>query len=137
MNPDKNNQDSSVELPAPQYEDQPAPTANVETEGLENQGEQSMAAELPQSAPPPVPVTNDPISSDGLAQLLPSDPAAMSTTVPQVADDSDLIEKEWVEKAKAIVAQTTDDPYVQNKELSKFKADYMKKRYNKEIPTDG
>jgi hypothetical protein len=52
---------------------------------------------------------------------------------PQVADDGDVIEKEWVEKAKHIVAQTRQDPYRQTKELHKFKAEYMQKRYNKTI----
>lgn len=56
-----------------------------------------------------------------------------STTFPQIADDNDLIEKEWVLKAKEIVAQTAHDPHLQNKAISRFKADYLKKRYNKDI----
>jgi general stress protein 26 len=62
-------------------------------------------------------------------------PASQATLVgtPQIADDADLIEKEWVEKAKEIVEQTKHDPYLQNKEITKVKADYMKKRYNKDI----
>lgn len=52
---------------------------------------------------------------------------------PLVAEDSDLIEKEWVVKAKQIVAATREDPHLQNKEMSRFKADYLKKRYNKDI----
>lgn len=52
---------------------------------------------------------------------------------PQIADDNDLIEKEWVIHAKEIVARTAHDPHLQNKELNKFKADYLKKRYNKDI----
>jgi hypothetical protein len=47
--------------------------------------------------------------------------------------EGDLIEKEWVEKAKQIVGQTSDDPFMQQQELSKMKAQYMKKRYNKDI----
>jgi hypothetical protein len=47
--------------------------------------------------------------------------------------DSDLIEKEWVDKAKQIVERTRDDPYKQSEELTVFKADYMKKRYGKTI----
>jgi hypothetical protein len=58
---------------------------------------------------------------------------ATPVTAPAVADDLDLIEKEWVEKAKAIVAQTRSDPYNQNKEMNRFKADYMQKRYGKDI----
>lgn len=52
---------------------------------------------------------------------------------PLVASDEDLIEKEWVDKAKKIVAQTKDDPYSQEKEVSRLQADYLKKRYGKEI----
>jgi len=50
-----------------------------------------------------------------------------------IADDTDLIEKEWVNKAKAIVERTKADPHTQNKEMTKIKADYLKKRYNKDI----
>ena len=52
---------------------------------------------------------------------------------PAVANDIDLIEKEWVDKAKAIVAKTRNDPHAQNSEMNRFKADYMKKRYGKDI----
>ncbi len=61
-----------------------------------------------------------------------SQPAAQSIS-PSVANDLDLIEKEWVEKAKAIVIKTRTDPHTQNDEINKFKADYMKKRYGKDI----
>ncbi|MFO0881842.1 MAG: hypothetical protein U0491_00085 [Candidatus Saccharimonadales bacterium] len=53
--------------------------------------------------------------------------------LPPVADDVDVIEKEWVEKAKTIVEQTKADPHQQSAALSTFKNDYMKKRYGKEI----
>lgn len=52
---------------------------------------------------------------------------------PLTANDDDLIEKEWVQKAKKIVMQTRDDPYTQEKEVSKLQADYIKKRYGKDI----
>lgn len=64
---------------------------------------------------------------------VPGAPASGSQGSPPVADDVDLIEKEWVQRAKALVAKTKDDPHTQNKEMNKFKADYIKKRYNKEI----
>lgn len=53
--------------------------------------------------------------------------------VPAVADDLDLIEKEWVRKAKEIVMATQGDPYNQNKQMNEMKVDYIKKRYNKDI----
>lgn len=66
-------------------------------------------------------------------------PASQSPTslpqgwMPQIADDTDLIEKEWVDKAKEIVAQTAHDPYLQNKEINKVRREYLKKRYNKDL----
>lgn len=63
-------------------------------------------------------------------------PAAEAHDAPAIADDADLIEKEWVEKAKQLVDQTKNDPYKQNKEINKFKAVYIKKRYNKDIQLD-
>ena len=55
------------------------------------------------------------------------------TDSPVIADDNDLIEQEWVDKAKAIIEKTREDPHMQNKEIGEVKADYIKKRYNKEI----
>ena len=54
-------------------------------------------------------------------------------TAPDLANDVDVIEKEWVDKAKQIVKETVDDPYKQNHNVSMLKADYMKKRYGKDI----
>ena len=56
-----------------------------------------------------------------------------SATAHLSAADVDLIEKEWVQKAKDIVSATHGDPFMQNKEINKIKADYIKKRYNKDI----
>lgn len=61
-------------------------------------------------------------------QFTPSDPS-----LPMNADDVDLIEKEWVLRAKAIVAATIGDPHAQNIQINRMKADYIKKRYNKDI----
>ena len=80
--------------------------------------------------------------SDPLAVLkLPSNVAitdggpSPSTPVSNIisADDGDLIEKEWVDKAKQIVEHYHDDPYNQSKQMTIFRADYMKKRYNRTI----
>jgi hypothetical protein len=56
-----------------------------------------------------------------------------TAALPQIADDSDLIEKEWVNKAKEIIARTQEDPYKQSKEITHIKADYLQKRYNKAL----
>lgn len=53
--------------------------------------------------------------------------------MPVIANDLDLIEKEWVRKAKEVVEATIGDPYTQNIEINKVKADYIQKRYNKAV----
>lgn len=56
-----------------------------------------------------------------------------SNTSPTIASDDDLIEKEWVDKLKRIIALTKDDPYERNRVIAQFQADYLKKRYNKTL----
>lgn len=65
-----------------------------------------------------------------------SQPAADDTS-PSVAADEDLLEKEWVDKAKKIVIENRDDPYKQGKAVSKLQADYLKRRYGKDIKLSG
>ncbi len=101
----------------------------------------SPQADLPAPSPvtPQVSQPAQPVPIDGLPLGMPAGPAtdqpaaARSPHSPVVADDVDLIEKEWVLKAKAIVAQTKDDPNQQNKAMNRFKADYLKTRYSKDI----
>lgn len=57
-------------------------------------------------------------------------------SAPAIADDADLIEKEWVMKARQIVEQTKADPYAQNQQMNQMKADYIKKRYNKDLKVE-
>lgn len=49
------------------------------------------------------------------------------------AEDLDVIEKEWIVKAKKVVTDTRNDPRQQNIELAKVKAEYIKKRFNKSL----
>jgi len=71
----------------------------------------------------------------------PTDQKAPSKPVSQVtadlkAGDAELIEKDWIDRTKSIVAKTRDDPHSQKTEVSKAKADYIQKRFNKIIKTD-
>jgi hypothetical protein len=52
---------------------------------------------------------------------------------PVVANDDDLIEKEWVDKAKKIVEDTKNDPYKRDDEVGKLRVDYIKKRFGREL----
>jgi len=92
----------------------------------------------------PPPVQSMPMMSSQAGQDLASAalPASGVATAPTddahlIADDTDVIEKEWVDRAKKIIAATTNDPFVESQELSKLKASYMKKRFNKDLPLVG
>lgn len=62
------------------------------------------------------------------------DPATsiIGDDTPVVAADEDLIEKEWVDKAKKIIDQTKDDPYSREKAVGELQKDYLNKRYGKD-----
>lgn len=138
MNPQEQEHTPSFELPkarAPEQVNLPVPEQGriAQTEAQSAIAIESGATgqSLPSQIPPPLSTT----AAQGAAQA--QDDQALQVLAgggsPQIADDNDLIEKEWVLKAKEIVAQTAHDPHLQNKAMSKFKADYLKKRYNKDI----
>lgn len=52
---------------------------------------------------------------------------------PLTANDDDVIEKEWVDKAKQIITGTKDDPYKRGEQVSELQRDYLKKRYGKDV----
>jgi Txe/YoeB family toxin of Txe-Axe toxin-antitoxin module len=60
-------------------------------------------------------------------------PPASASTTPLVAADEDLIEKEWVDKAKEIIQQTKDDPHTRSQKVNELQRDYLQKRYGKVI----
>ncbi len=57
----------------------------------------------------------------------------VSTSSPAIAADEDVIEKEWVDKAKQILAATSDDPHTRTEQVNQLQKDYLKKRYGKEL----
>lgn len=75
----------------------------------------------------PQPVVAQPLT-DPDSQTVPSDDNATL-----IANDDDIIEKEWVDKAKKIIAETKDDPYRREVEISKLQIEYIRKRYGREI----
>jgi hypothetical protein len=127
-----------AELPKPQTErDLPAAesSSSAHTEkdqsvAIEAAGTQSMpapqqGAQNPVAPPVQLPNANQPMTA---VQGQPT-----SSTAAMIADDVDLIEKEWVHKAKEIVERTKDDPYTQNKQMNEVRAEYLQKRYNKVV----
>lgn len=124
------------DAPSPSFE-LPAPVSETgETTGAPYESVPSRPELAPAPAPVPAQTPAPASSAPSAPQSLPSQTVPVpvqAATTPVSADDHDLIEKEWVVKAKQIVAATKDDPYLQNRELNKFKADYLKKRYNKNL----
>lgn len=114
-----------------------APEQAPQSQNVEAQPSSTERKEVQPQAPAEPPAV---IPAAPAQPFLPT-PAQQPTTTsaptsvgnPLVAADDDLIEKEWVDKAKKIVQQTRSDPYTQEKEVSKLQADYMKKRYGKDV----
>jgi hypothetical protein len=64
----------------------------------------------------------------------PADPQqAVPVGSPLVAADEDLIEKEWVDKAKEIILHTRDDPHARTQKVNELQRDYLQKRYGRVI----
>lgn len=86
----------------------------------------------PQFSVPQPPVVSQLASQDaGLATT-----SVTPTTVDNgslAAADNDRIEKEWVERAKKVVEQARQDPYLQTQSFTELKASYLQKRYNKTL----
>lgn len=86
--------------------------------------------------PKPFATTTVVAPSVALPTPMPVDPQsaqADDASMPDTAADEDLIEKEWVDKAKKIIASTKDDPYAREREVNKLQIDYLKKRYGKTL----
>lgn len=128
---------------APKFELPANPPGGYETDGQAKSPEKAPAQEnavgkrAPVASPPISPQSDMPVAGPITVPATyqtskPSDDTSSGLTAAEI----DRIEKEWIDKAKSIVAKTSDDPFEQNSEMSKVKADYIKKRFNKTIPTD-
>lgn len=111
------------------------PQGGIESAPLSPERSIEYRAEVPQQE-----IAKVPAVSAQTPPLLPTpiqDEGGVTTPVvddsPLTAGDDDLIEKEWVDKAKQIVIATKDDPYRREQEVAKLQADYLRKRYGKEL----
>lgn len=132
MNPELPAPQASPEYQAPQPESQPQYQSPERAGEMSPEREQAMR-QVDRNTAPPLP----PIAAVPLPPAVVPVPAAQTTTDdsanPTIAADDDLIEKEWVDQAKKIIAETRDDPYRREQEVSKLQADYLRKRYGKEL----
>jgi len=134
---DNNNQIPSFEIPksaeqAPLYKGGKEVDPQLDAEGTREilpspfvgGSIQPTSGQGPVSLPPAEAVSSLPSSALG----------ATTDDSHVIAEDNDVIEKEWVDRAKKIISLTSNDPFVEAKEMSKLKATYMRKRFNKDIP---
>ncbi len=114
------------------------PSSVQSPEQLPTQHEQASKAVAQHAMP--IPQTPDPTATQPIQNAQASTTDDVSTTTKsrasKIIEDTDLIEKEWVDKAKKIVDTNRDDPYKQSEELTGFRAEYMQKQYNKTIKID-
>lgn len=103
----------------------PTPESGLDTglERVEQNAEASAAAANAAYQGVPVPPLPTPVA-----------PVVQSTDDnPAIAGDEDVIEKEWVDKAKKIILETKDDPYKRTERVNELQKDYLRKRYSKEL----
>lgn len=137
-------------MPNPEMPSNVAPSGSMGSEevdpGMPSGSEvaPNKAGETPKEGAPQakLPIANDASTDDPAAPLaVPTPNDATNTTLPStddnpaIAEDVDVIEKEWVNKARKIVNSTKTNPREQENEVSKLQADYLMKRYGKQIKT--
>lgn len=93
-----------------------------------------------------------PVNDDGVSDLVASTPMNGATIAPPlqsanepgnvsepivdapvIADDVDLIEKEWINKIREIIQHTRGNPYERARQLALLKSEYLQKRYQKNV----
>ncbi|MFA5004209.1 MAG: hypothetical protein WC498_02950 [Candidatus Saccharimonadales bacterium] len=89
-------------------------------------------------APPATPIASSPYPIAPMPSSSPqqSTTAAQSGAIPQAQraeETEDTLTKISVARARNIVAQTAGDPYSQNEQLNKLKAEYIKQRFNQDV----
>ena len=137
MNPDSINNQPSFDLPpvkTPEGGDSNVNQEKSEVNSVQqaenspekrpdNAGETEQKESQPQTTPQTDDNADDGTVSNQTSDDSDSKSVPSSQDIPEIADDVDLIEKEWVQKAKNIVNKTKDDPHKQNIELNKVKAE--------------
>jgi hypothetical protein len=134
MNP-KSGEQANFEVPAgpvpPETEQQQEQAVEAPSARPEQVGKQAKQPALP-TIPDDIPAIDQPVIA-----APPQDVTEPALGDPHTAvADTDRIEHIWVDKVKDTAARTRDDPYIQTSEMSKIKAEYNLKRFNKQIKTD-
>lgn len=138
MNPSSNEMPNINLPPAPAEQtvsqnvgEKPSVQSPEQAPGVAEQAPRAAIAAMPVSSPIPPPTS----STQPLAAQNDDVVSTTKSVKAGLIEDSDLIEKEWVDKAKRIVERTREDPHQQSELITEVRADYMKKHYNKTIKT--
>jgi hypothetical protein len=111
----------------------------VQEQAVEQQRPAAQEAGVGKRAPQPRRTSDTDVAMPDVPDAtvgLPADPPtptapASSATAGLPAEESDLIDKQWVAQLKVIENQTRDDPHRQANEMGKAKLDYRQKRFNR------
>src|SRR5581483_5365262 len=133
MNPNRGETPANFELPpqltSPEDESQQERPAEAPASRPETSGNRPQAPALP-AIPQDIPAADQPIIA-----APPQDVGATAPADTNALQNPDRIEHEWIDKVKNVVANTRDDPHAQKAQMSKVKAQYIQKRFNKQIKT--
>ncbi len=103
-------------------------------EQAEQTTEQGISAEqAPAFTPPPLPILPQPVTPAVDDSSVVVSQVTVLGDIPDVAADDNLIEKEWVDKAKHIITETADDPHAREQAVSQLQKEYLRRRYGKEL----
>lgn len=103
----------------------------MEPVGFERGVERSPIELAPQAPQQPLPVAQPMQMPVAMSTVVPVDDT--QSLNPVSANDDDMIEKEWVDRAKQVLVQTKDDPYQREKAIGALQRDYLMKRYGKQL----
>jgi hypothetical protein len=56
-----------------------------------------------------------------------------SRSAPNIAQDADIIEKEWIDAVKRVFSAHREDPYSLNEAMANLRRYYLHKRYGREL----
>lgn len=121
-------------LPPLESDNELGPSESQPETGREGQAEKQVEKDKPDDSkivPTASDVVQAPPASTKDDKQASANPASNDT--PDIANDVDVIEKAWVDKAKQIIKETKDDPNAQEEAFEKLQIEYHKKRYGRDI----
>ncbi len=142
MDPSSLNESPNLNLPLPNVEQNPYNQAylnqDIKPGSIEQLPEplgvagpiQDATIPFTPTAYPAAPIQSDQSASSASNSFPGQTPIS---NFPAVAGDSKRLEAAWMLKLKQIINSTKNDPYLQAKSIAEAKADYIKKRFNKDI----